>query len=83
MFGMCVIVKGIIWAAAVEPVIQMLGLGSLFAAWNISKKSNLYDDFLIKFDSVENDDAETEEQLRKNWELPLEYGPPTDAEKAH
>ena len=37
------IVKGVIWgAAAVEPVIQMLGLGSIFAAWNIAKKPNDY-----------------------------------------
>ena len=44
-------VKGVIWAAAVEPVIQMLGLGSIFAGWNIAKKPEIYDDFLIKSES--------------------------------
>ena len=48
MLGMSAIVKGIIWAAAVEPVIQMLGLGSVFAAWNIAKKLEIYDDFFIR-----------------------------------
>ena len=38
MFCISAIVKGFIWAAAVEPVIQILGLGKLFAAWNIAKK---------------------------------------------
>ena len=42
MFCISAIVKGVIWAAAVEPVIQMLGLGSVFAAWNISKKHELF-----------------------------------------
>ena len=37
MYLISAIVKGVIWAAAVEPVIQMLGLGSIFAAWNIAK----------------------------------------------
>ena len=53
MFCISTIIKGVIWgAAAVEPVIQMLGLGSMLAAWNIAKKPNLIDDFLIKSESV-------------------------------
>ena len=48
MFLISAIVKGIIWgAAAVEPIIQMLGLGSIFAAWNMAKQpqfSNVNDD---------------------------------------
>ena len=53
LFLISAIVKGVIWgAAAVEPVIQMLGLGSMLAAWNIAKKPNLIDDFLIKSESV-------------------------------
>ena len=48
MLGMSSIVKGIIWAAAVEPVIQMLGLGSVFAVWNIAKKHDTYDDLFIR-----------------------------------
>ena len=37
MFAISATVKGIIWAVAAEPVVQMLGLGSIFAAWNIAK----------------------------------------------
>ena len=43
LFMINAVVKGVIWAAAVEPVIQMLGLGSVFAAWNIAKEPELYD----------------------------------------
>ena len=52
MFGMSAIVKGFIWAAAVEPVIQMLGLGSVFVAWNKAKDAEIddeYDRFLKSF----------------------------------
>ena len=43
------IVKGAIWGlAVVEPVIQMLGLGSVFAAWNMVKKSETYSDYIFK-----------------------------------
>ena len=45
------IVKGAFWAAAAEPVLQILGLGSIFAAFNISKKHEFYDDFLLKSES--------------------------------
>ena len=48
MFAMTAIVKGMIWAAAVEPVMQMLGLGSIYAAWNIARKPETYDDILIR-----------------------------------
>ena len=45
-------VKGVFWGAiAVEPVIQMLGLGSIFAAWNMNKKSNIYDGHIFKSES--------------------------------
>ena len=86
MYLISAIVKGVIWAAAVEPVIQMLGLGSIFAAWNISKKSNLYDDFLIKSESAEDEDMTEEElkELKERWKLPPEYTyKPTETEKAH
>ena len=36
MFAINAIVKGILWAAAVEPVI--LGLGSILAALNLTNK---------------------------------------------
>ena len=40
MFAISAIVKGFLWgAAAVEPVIQILGLGSVFAAWNMIQMS--------------------------------------------
>ena len=49
MFGMTAIVKGMFWgAAAVEPIMQVLGLGSVLAAWNIAKKPDIYDDFFIR-----------------------------------
>ena len=38
MFCISAIVKGVIWAAAVEPVIQILGLASIFAALNNTRK---------------------------------------------
>ena len=47
MFGMSAVVEGIIWAAAAEPLIQMLGLGSIFAALKIAKKHEIYDDLFI------------------------------------
>ena len=45
---MTAIAKGIIWAATIEPVMQMLGLGSIFAAWKIAKKSETYDNYFIR-----------------------------------
>ena len=48
MFAMTAIVKGMIWAAAVEPVMQMLGLGSIFAVYNIATKPETYDGFFIR-----------------------------------
>ena len=51
MFCIVAIVKGVLWAAAVEPVMQMMGLGSIFAAWNIAKRSSFYDEYLIKSES--------------------------------
>ena len=59
MFLISAMVKGVFWgAAAVEPVIQMLGLGSIFAAWNVASKSNLYDDFFIKSESKTTEEDE-------------------------
>ena len=48
MFAISAIAKGVIWAAAIEPVIQMLGLGSVFAAWNIAKQPKTFDDYIIQ-----------------------------------
>ena len=39
----------------------MLGLGSIFAAWNIANKSYLYDDFIIKSESKTDTDEEEED----------------------
>ena len=51
LFLISAIVKGVLWgAAAVEPLIQMLGIGSIFAAWNTSKKHNT--DFDYGFSST-------------------------------
>ena len=60
MFCISAIVKGAIWAVAVKPVIQMLGLGSIFTAWNIAKKSDVYDDHILKSLPTE------EEMLKEN-----------------
>ena len=44
LYLISVIVKGVIWgAAAVEPLIQILGIGSIFAAWNEAKTPEYYD----------------------------------------
>ena len=52
MYCVSAIVKGAFWGAvAVEPVIQMLGLGSIFAAWNVAKKPG--------FDKIFNQDSES------------------------
>ena len=49
MLCIIAIVKGAIWGAiAVEPVIQMLGLGSVFAAWNMAKISKTFNDHIFK-----------------------------------
>ena len=54
LFLINVIAKGFIWgAAAVEPVIQMLGLGSIFAACKFAKESEeseTYDEFYAEID---------------------------------
>ena len=63
MFCISAIVKGVIWAAAVEPVLQMLGLGSIFAAWNISNKNmEIYDSFYIKSESKPTEEKELTEE---------------------
>ena len=51
MYLISEIVKGAFWALAAEPVLQMLGLGSIFAAWNIANKSNFSNDYFIKSES--------------------------------
>ena len=51
MFCISAIVKGFVWTAAVEPAMQMLGLGSIFMAWNIAKNPNLYDDHILRSES--------------------------------
>ena len=60
LFAICTIVNGAFWAAAAEPVVQMLGLGSVFAAWNIAKQPNHFKDFLIKMDEKEVEDHKKE-----------------------
>ena len=45
LFSICAIVKGVLWAAAVEPIVKILGIGSVFAAWNIAKKPDNFEDF--------------------------------------
>ena len=45
LFAISAIVKGAFWAAAaVEPLMQMLGLGSALAAWNIAKNPADFND---------------------------------------
>ena len=70
MFSMSAIVYGIIWAAAVEPVIQMLGLGSILTAWNIAKKPEIYDDIFIRSQSkpTKENEIEWKEEELKGWE---------------
>ena len=48
MFLTSAIVKGFIWAAAVEPMIQMLGLGSVFVAWFTPKDPKKVTEDLFK-----------------------------------
>ena len=55
-------VKGVIWAAAVEPVIQILGLGSVFAAWNIAKTHNYSDNFIYKSESKLTEESKPTEE---------------------
>ena len=53
LISICTVVRGVIWAAAVEPVIQMLGLGSIFAACKFAKESEeseTYDEFYAEID---------------------------------
>ena len=38
MFAIIAAVKGVMWAAAVEPVIQILGIGSLVSFFNKAKQ---------------------------------------------
>ena len=62
MFCISTIIKGVIWgAAAVEPVIQMLGLGSVFAAWNMAKQSDWIDDFYDRSPSESKDEPKESE----------------------
>ena len=39
----------------------MLGLGSIFAAWNIAKNSEIYDNHFIKSESKTDTDEEEED----------------------
>ena len=58
IFAIIVTVKGMFWAVAAEPVMQMLGLGSIFAAWNIAKNHKLYDDYVYKSEAEPAEEAE-------------------------
>ena len=55
------LVKGVIWATTLEPVIQMLGLGSVFAAWNMAKQSDWIDDFYDRPPSESKDEPKESE----------------------
>ena len=46
MFTISAIVRGFIWAAAVEPVVQILGLGSIFTASFLEKKPKNFEEMI-------------------------------------
>ena len=65
MFAISSIVKGVLWAAAAEPVMQILGIGSMIAFFNVGRKPDLVNDVFAKWDKKRDRSKRNPEEYEK------------------